>query len=98
MNLWLAFVLISFAVMRLVETSKEIVPWPLQPWFKGAYAMVLGILMAAFVVEDDFLLLGLAAGGGSALCHEVQAYLSVRGDEAKTVVIGRAGGGRRVRL
>lgn len=84
--------------MRLVETAKEVVPWPLQPWFKGVGSMVLGVLISAFVVEDDFLLFGLAAGGGSALCHEIRAYLSVRGDEAKTVVIGRAGGGRRVRL
>lgn len=98
MNPWLVFVLVSVAVMRLVETTKELIPWPVQPWVKGVYAMVLGTVIAAFVVEDDFLLLGLAAGGGSALCHEVRSYLAVRGDEAKVTVISRTSPGRRVRV
>ena len=91
MTAWKA-ILVGLGVMRLLETIKEIVPWPMQPFFKSILATVIGAALSVWLSDDlkDRVLITLGAAGTSALSHEVRDYLSVSGDRAKLDVMIRS--------
>lgn len=102
MNDWLALLLISLAAMRVIETLKELIPWPLQPWTKGVLAMLLG-LTGTWLLADgqdwerlsEWIVFGLGAGGLASILHEVRSVLMLLGDTFKVEVIAKASGRRR---
>lgn len=92
---WLWLVLISLAVLRIVETMKEIVPWPMSGRGKSVLSIIIGIALSAWLNDDvkTTVLLGLGATGLSMIFHETRATLSYIGDRARLDVI-RAGAER----
>jgi hypothetical protein len=99
MNDWLALFLVALATARLIETLKELIPWPLQPWTKGALAMALG-LTGAWLLDvggttGQHVGFGLGSAGLASLLHEVRSTLALVGDTMKVSVIQRAAARRR---
>ena len=88
--LWLAIV--ALATVKLIETAKEIVPWPIRPWPKTVASIVIPIALSAWLCDDvrSTILQGLGAAGLALVLHEVRATVSYIGDRAKVDVITQA--------
>jgi len=95
MNDWLVLVLVALGTARVIETLKELIPWTLQPWTKGALAMALGMGACALLETEQPVVFGLGAAGLASLLHEVRSTLQARGDTYRIEVISRATGRRR---
>lgn len=102
MNDWLALILIGLGTMRMVETLKEIFPWPLQPWWKGMLPILLA-LTGTWLLADgqgwdspsEWIVFGLGSAGLASVAHELRSTLSLLGDTYKVQVIQRAAARRR---
>ena len=99
MNDWLALILVGLGTMRVIETLKELIPWPLQPWTKGALAMGRGMGGVALLGNDlgggRLVVFGLGSAGLASLTHELRSMLALLGDTFKVQVIQRAAARRR---
>lgn len=79
---------------RIVETVKEVLPEPVTPNTKSAFATVLAAGSAAALCTGDWrtrVLAGMGAAGIAMLTHEAASLLRVLGDRQKVIVMRAAG-------
>jgi len=88
-------ILLALVGMKVTELAKELIPWPVAPWTKSLFSLVIVGVAGSLVGQRPLVVAG--AWGGAALAHEIRAVLSMISDDKKQQIILR-GSPRRGRL
>jgi membrane associated rhomboid family serine protease len=81
--------LAALAVYKLIQFFKALLPKKPMPWVTLLFSLTLGILAAAYIRADDWLLYGLAIATLSGACHAVLRVITLHGDLALKRVLTR---------
>lgn len=94
----LAVLIAGLGAMKITELTKEMLPWPMQPWTKSFISILMAGVLVALVEQDNNqqgVLMMFGAAGVAGLSHEIADMLSLATDFLKQQVILRSAGRRR---